>query len=64
MTAKSQLEYVVEARHLAAPPTVGIYFANPNGAALTVLLVARVTRIAAGGRTDAYRPELTNGPFL
>jgi hypothetical protein len=54
MTAKTQVEHVVDARHLAAPPTVGIYFASPSGA-VTVLLVTRVTRIAAGGSTAAYR---------
>ena len=54
MTAKSQVEHVVNARHLAAPPTVGIYFASPNGA-VTVLLVTRIARVARGGSTDAYR---------
>jgi hypothetical protein len=54
VTAKSLVEHVVDARHLAAPPTVGIYFASPNGA-VTVLLVTRIARVARGGSTAAYR---------
>jgi hypothetical protein len=44
VTAKSLVEHVVNARHLAAPPTVGIYFASPK-------------RGCDGATGDPYRPR-------
>jgi hypothetical protein len=45
LTRKSEVQYVVDARLLAAPPTVGSYVASPSGQ--TVLLLTRIARVVA-----------------
>jgi hypothetical protein len=45
LTPRSEVQYVVDARLLDAPPTVGSYVASPSGQ--TVLLLTRIARVVA-----------------